>query len=459
MNYKKTFDMILCMDLDNGIAQNNKIPWYNSIDINFFKKITSETIDKFKTNIILMGLNTFKTIDNILPNRVNVVLTKQKLNNIRTITNIDDIFNLYDDNIENIFIIGGKQLYESLINHVNLRYIYVSKLKQSYNCDLFMSDNFISYINQNEKTILFNNDTIEISKYNCRSNPEYQYLDIIYKLLFLSNKKLCRNGYVYSSLYESLQFNIQDGFPLLTTKHVFMKGVFYELKMFLLGFTNTDYLRKHNVHIWDGNTNSSFINNNNLNLPEWCLGPMYGHNFRHFGLNYDINNIDNMQGGYDQLKYIIDTINNNPTSRRIIMTSYNPSVANEGVLYPCHGLLIQFYCDDNNLSLIMTQRSMDIICGCPFNIASYALFLIIVAKITNKTPYKIIINANDVHLYDEETHINASITSLSRKPFPFCKLNINKSLSSIDDIQTLEFSDIIITNYNKHNKLIVNMVP
>lgn len=284
------------------------------------------------------------------------------------------------------------------------------------------------------------------------NKEELQFHNLIKKILNQGDLRRTRNGEVYSIFGEKMEFDLSNGFPLMTTKRMFLRGVFEELKFFLSGKTDTNILKSKGVHIWDANTSQEFIDKIGLPYEEGDMGPMYGHQFRHYGADYISKDIDYTGKGYDQLEYVINEIINNPTSRRIIMTSFNPFDAQHSVLYPCHSICIQFYVNDNKLSCSMTQRSCDIMCGFPFNLASTALLIHIMCAIVNNRkdglnliPGKLILFFNDIHLYKE--HQEQALEQIKREPYNFPILNITKKVKNSDE---LEWKDIELKNYNCH---------
>lgn len=274
------------------------------------------------------------------------------------------------------------------------------------------------------------------------------------------DKRLTRNGNVYSLFGEKVEFDLTRGFPLMTTKKVFMRGIFEELKFFLLGQTDANILSQKGVHIWDANTSKEFIKKVGLLYNEGDMGPIYGHQFRHYGTQYIHKNTDYTNCGFDQLQYVINELKTNPSSRRIIMTTYNPIDAQMSVLFPCHGITIQFYVENEYLSCSMTQRSCDIMCGFPFNLASYALFVHILCEIVNSQsnknlkPGRLIMMLNDVHLYEE--HLEQAKTQTSRELYNFPLLQFKKKISKVED---LEWKNVEILHYKCHPAIKTQMVP
>ncbi len=220
-----------------------------------------------------------------------------------------------------------------------------------------------------------------------------------------------------------MRFDLRDGFPLLTTKKLHLKSIIYELLWFLKGDTNVKYLQDNGVRIW-----------NEWARPDGSLGPVYGYQWRSWP--------DYSGGHIDQIKEVIETIKNNPSSRRIIVSAWNVGDIPQMALPPCH-LLFQFYVADGRLSLMLYQRSADCFLGVPFNIASYALLLMMVAQVTGLEPGEFIHTLGDTHIY--HNHFEQVKEQLSRTPgqLPTMKLN-----PEIKDIFDFKYEDFELVNYN-----------
>ncbi|ABC65547.1 thymidylate synthase [Aster yellows witches'-broom phytoplasma AYWB] len=243
-----------------------------------------------------------------------------------------------------------------------------------------------------------------------------------------------------------MRFNLEEGFPLLTTKKMNLRSIIHELLWFLKGDTNIFYLVQNNVNIWNEwpyqkYQQSDFFQNETLkefvkkikNDPLFAtkhgnLGPVYGKQWRDFN-------------GVDQIKFLISEIKANPNSRRLILNSWNPSLLNQMALPPCH-VLIQFYVHQGKLSLQLYQRSGDVFLGIPFNIASYSLLLMMVAQVTNLQPYEFIHTLGDAHIYSN--HITQVQTQIQRTPKKLPQMILNPDIKNIDDFK---FIDFILKNY------------
>lgn len=238
-----------------------------------------------------------------------------------------------------------------------------------------------------------------------------------------------------------IRYDLQKGFPLITTKKVHFKSVAHELLWFISGSTNIEYLKQNGVTIWD----------------EWAdekgnLGPIYGHQLRNFGglygsELYDDRYKDVSSYGTDQLLNTIEQLKTNPNSRRHVITLWNPEDLDKQALHCCHGTVIQFYVRNGELSCSMYQRSADMFLGVPFNIASYALFTEMVAQVTGLKAKELIITLGDGHIYSN--HIEQVQEQLSRNvnKYSFPKLELNSLCKNIADFQ---FEDIKIWDYESY---------
>lgn len=280
------------------------------------------------------------------------------------------------------------------------------------------------------------------------------YLNFLEHILNNGSLKEDRtNTGTISTFGYQMRFNLQEGFPLLTTKKVHLKSIIHELLWFISGDTNIQYLTKNGVRIWNewpykkytespsylGETMDEFIEKIN-NDDEFAkiygdLGPVYGHQWRHF---------DGKERYVDQLALVIDQIKNNPDSRRLIVNAWNPPLIDEMALPPCH-MMFQFYVRDGKLSLQLYQRSGDAFLGVPFNIASYALLLMMVAKVTNLEPYEFVHTIGDAHIYTN--HLDQVNKQLSRTPYALPKMLIHRDTTNIEDFK---FEDFELVDYISH---------
>lgn len=245
-----------------------------------------------------------------------------------------------------------------------------------------------------------------------------QYLDLLDRILTEGVKKEDRTGTGTISVFgNQMRFNLEDGFPLLTTKKLHLKSIIYELLWFLHGDTNIKYLKDHGVSIWD----------------EWAdengeLGPVYGHQWRSWP--------DENGGTIDQIQNVVNQIKNNPDSRRMIVSAWNVAEVERMALPPCH-TMFQFYVANGRLSLQLYQRSADTFLGVPFNIASYALLLQMMAQVTGLKAGDFIHTTGDTHLY--LNHLEQAKLQLTRSPRPLPRMIINPDVKDIFDFKYEDF--------------------
>ena len=305
----------------------------------------------------------------------------------------------------------------------------------------------------------------KIKRYNCeveqpeqsREHEEYQYLNLLHDILEHGVMEKGRNGNTKSIFGSSMHFSLENGkIPILTTKKTAWKTCLKELLWFIRGDTNNEHLQSEGVHIWDGNGSREFLDSRGLtNNRVGDLGPIYGHQWRHFNADYKTCDEDYSGQGVDQLQEIIDTLKNpeTRTSRRMIMTAWNPCKLNEMALPPCH-ILCQFnVTDGNKLSCSMYQRSVDTILGQPFNIASYCFLTHLLAKHCGLEAHEFVYFMGNVHIY--ENAIDAAKLQITREPFEFPTLSIKEKRENISDY---EVNDFEVSNYKSHEAIKVAMI-
>jgi len=285
---------------------------------------------------------------------------------------------------------------------------------------------------------------------------ELSYLNLIDKILEKGEVRETRNATTKSLFGEKLEFDISNSIPFLTTKKLAWKIVIKELLWFLSGSTDNKKLQEQNVKIWNGNATREFMDKIGfLNREENDLGPIYGHQWRHFNAEYKDQNTDYTNKGIDQINQVINLLKNDPMSRRILLSAWNPSQISEMNLPPCH-MMAQFYVSaDKKLSCQMYQRSADVGLGLPFNIASYSVLTYILAKLSNLTPHKLIIVLGDAHIYS--THEESLKEQIKRKPFKFPKLVINPD-KNFEKVEDFNIEDFIIEEYSYYEAIIMDMV-
>lgn len=283
---------------------------------------------------------------------------------------------------------------------------------------------------------------------NGEIHDEYQYISLISDILKYGTLISGRNGNTLTVFGSAMHFNLDNGaIPILTTKKVAWKTCAKELFWFIKGSTDNTILQKNNVHIWDANASREFLDSRNLqHLPVNDLGPVYGHQWRHFNANYSGCQTDYNNKGVDQLEYIINCLKDPEErySRRLVMSAWNPEQLNEMALPPCH-ILAQFNVIGNELSCSLYQRSGDVGLGVPFNIASYSFLTHILAKHCGLVAKEFVYYLGNAHIYDD--HIEALREQITRKPYEFPKIEIKNKHNSIEEYS---LDDIEITDYKSH---------
>ena len=279
-------------------------------------------------------------------------------------------------------------------------------------------------------------------------HEEQQYLDLIQQVIAEGTDEVGRNGATRSIFGATMRFSLSGNrLPLLTTKKVAWKTCLKELLWFISGSTDNNVLKAQGVHIWDGNSSREFLDARGLtDYAEGQLGPIYGHQWRNFGGTAD-------RVGVDQLAAVIDQLRNDPTSRRIVMSAWNPQQLPAMALPPCH-VLCQFHItkssdgEPGHLSCAMYQRSCDLALGVPFNIASYSILTHLLARHCGLVADKLVYNMGNVHLYAD--HIEPIRAQLVLEPRPFPTLRIADQRPDIGDYTVADF---VVVGYESHETI------
>lgn len=285
---------------------------------------------------------------------------------------------------------------------------------------------------------------------------EYQYLNLIYDILNESHEHNSRNGRTFSVFGAGMVFSLEQGLiPILTTKQMAWKTCLKELLWFIQGKTDNRLLNAAGVHIWDDNASRDFMDSRGLShYAEGDLGPVYGHQWRHFNAEYEGHDADYTGKGVDQLAEIIRCLKH-PTerfSRRLIMSAWNPGQLDEMALPPCH-ILCQFNVDNmNRLSCALYQRSGDVGLGVPFNIASYSFLTHLLAKHCGLVTHEFVYYLGNAHIYDD--HVDTLQTQLMRRPMAFPRVEISVLR---DDINDYTIEDFRVLNYQSYDPIKMKM--
>ena len=451
----KQFNVILATDKNFVIGKDNSLPWDFSLDMKHFSNLTKPTSIFNHKNILIMGRRTWESMGcKDLPNRLNYVITSQDLSEHTNTLFFKDFYSAYCHASETkgeIWVIGGSKVYDSALRFWACDKIYWTLINGEF-------DGHIHF--DVSKYKIDWSDKIEYNEINKMDNTEYkltfkmgkvrhgveaQYLHTLHHLITTGEKRMTRNGFTYSKFNRTISWDLADGFPLLTTKKMFWKGIVEELLFFIRGETDTSKLSVKGVKIWDANTSRDFLDSlgfNNYAVGE--MGPMYGYQWR----NFNGQNID-------QLKKVIHEIKTDPHSRRILMTDFNPAQAHLGVLYPCHSIILQFYVEQGRLSCNMYQRSNDEFLGKGFNIASTSLLVHIISCLTGLNAGKVNLIAGDYHLY--EVHLEQAKLQLTRTPYDLPKL-VMTEFKTLEQVENSNLEDYKIIDYISHPIIKAQMV-
>ncbi|KAH9586705.1 Thymidylate synthase/dCMP hydroxymethylase domain [Trypanosoma melophagium] len=466
----RAFSVVVAVDENGGIGDGKSIPWNVPEDMKFFKDMTTKLRGKnvspslAKRNAVVMGRKTWESIPpkfRPLKDRLNVVLsrtvtTEQLLEDIPDgelrQAAINDIIAVnggleqalqllaspeYVSKIETVYCVGGGCVYAEgmrapcvhVLQAIYRTIIHLRDLKCSVHFNIPAPGTEAAAgvewiresITEDRQSTHATGTKYAFEKLIPRNLEEEQYLNLVSRIIREGNVKEDRTGVGTLSLFGAqMRFSLRGNrLPLLTTKRVFWRGVCAELLWFLRGDTYAQLLSDKGVHIWDGNGSRAFLDSRGLHdYAEMDLGPVYGFQWRHFGAEYKDYKTNYDGKGVDQIKQVVETIKTNPDDRRMIVTAWNPAALSKMALPPCH-MLAQFYVSNGELSCMLYQRSCDMGLGVPFNIASYALLTILIAKTTGLRPGELVHTLGDAHVY--KNHVEPCEEQLKRVPraFPF----------------------------------------
>ena len=471
----KNFNVILATDLKGGFGFNNHLPWDLPIDSNFFYSITKSHFVlpgiNQSENILIMGRKTWESMGRKpLPGRLCWVITSQyeELTNINTDPKTKFFKDFHSACAEtanftdsDIWIVGGLNIYEQSLRHWACDKVYWTKIKGIFDSDVSinMSDYSIVWTNSLTRTDINKIDgkSYELIFYQgyVKHQLEQSYLGTMFNIFVNGEKRKTRNGITHSLFNKTLCWDLADGFPLLTTKKMFWKGIVEELLFFIRGDTDSTKLSKLGVKIWEPNTTREFLDSNVFkDYPVGEMGPMYGYQWRFFNKPYPSTESDENQG-IDQLKKVIEEIKKDPHSRRILMSDFNPQQVHQGVLYPCHSIVIQFYVHEKRLCCSMYQRSADFFLGIPFNIASTSLLVHIISQLTNLKPGIVNLIMGDYHIYQE--HVDQVFEQIKRVPKKLPILQIPQ-FETLEQVEKSKLEDYQILHYESYPAIKAKMI-
>lgn len=504
------FNIIAAYANDYICGVDGKLPWKCEEDIESFKNITTSVSKKDceydMKNAVVMGYNTFCSIGKYLPNRYNFVIDKNGIEygdyvfdeNVYYyhIASLGDVLKIMHNEyrlslfIERVFIIGGEKIYEEFFDKYMYDYfiekMYITKINKKIEVMEGSKVSYFPFKKAFQKTVKRNNvtetnscayifndcwelDSVYVSSetkneyriYNGLDvlgydyvNNEREYLQLMYNVIEDGVECNDRTGVgTVSKFGAQIRFSLRNNtIPLLTTKKMFHRGIVEELLWFLRGETDSKILEEKNVNIWKGNTSRMALDG--LGLKEYAEGeggPIYGHQFRNFGAQWEIDSNGKrvvMKEGIDQVENVIEMLKNNRDSRRIMLSLWNPVDLDKMALPPCH-VLYQFRVYNGRISCSMYQRSCDTFLGLPFNICSTALMTMIFGRLSGLEPDEIIISIGDAHIY--KNHIEQVKSQLKRTPYSFPKINIKKRNQKM--VEDFRVEDFEIVGYESHSAI------
>eukprot|EP00760_Papus_ankaliazontas_P022921 PhM_4_TR19075/c0_g1_i1/m.716/K13998/DHFR-TS; dihydrofolate reductase / thymidylate synthase len=477
----RAFHLVVGATNSGGIGHNGALPWKLPTDMKRFKEVTTAPSAKSvtgKSNAVIMGRKTWESIPEKfrpLADRVNIIVSTTLKEAPAAGTHVAPSLRAALDlcvspsllsTIDRVFVIGGTSLFAEALDATSevgqhLASIYLTRVEKDYECNVVVPElaEGAAFSNrfhlETAATSAQDEDTpMRFERWIANNCEERQYLDLVRRILQSGVTKSDRTGVGTRSIFgNQMRFDLSGGrFPLLTTKRVFWRGVCEELLWFIRGDTNAKHLQDKDIHIWDGNASREYLDSIGLGHREvGDLGPVYGFQWRHYAAQYETCHSDYEGKGVDQLNNVIETLRKNPNDRRIIMSAWNPPALTDMALPPCH-VMCQFYVAEGKLSCMMYQRSCDMGLGVPFNIASYALLTILIARATGLKPGEFIHTLGDTHVY--LNHQDPLVQQLERDPRPFPYLHVKQDRATLEEYQ---FEDFELLDYHPYPTIKMEM--
>jgi len=472
---------------DFGIGHEGKLPWSIKPDMRRFREITT-TAPPGRKNAVVMGRKTYESLPKPLPDRYNVVLTRDSRESDSKVTystwqSLEQTLARLDPH--RVFIIGGAEIYRLAMEQLPIQRMYITEVFNAGGvavpCDIHFPKYDPLTLGNSQKDPLMV-DQVSDFHYDQTSglhyryvtystftgqlgpmryiNPEQQYLGIMTDILTKGIERGDRTGTGTISLFSTTQrYNLQHGFPLSTTKRMFFRAIFEELALYISGKTDNHILQEKNIHIWDGNTSREFLDKRGLtHYPEGDMGETYGFNFRHYGGEY-VNCIKDYpeEYGYDQIANLVHLLRTDPTSRRLIINLWNPATQHKAALPACL-MMYQFYVNPHakTLSCQIYLRSSDYFLANSWNACTGALLTHMLCNLEgiDLVPGELIVQTGDTHLY--KTHLSQVNENLSRQPYLPCQLvisnpnNGSESSEKRKSLSDFKFEDMKLIGYRAH---------
>lgn len=479
----KRFEMIAGVCHNRGLGFEGSIPWKCSADMKHFRQ-TTRTAREGLMNAIVMGRITWESFGGrALPKRLNVVLTRNwrefecDADNVVALPSLEHAAQYLSKrtDLDKWYIIGGAKLYAEAIEKDWCSRVILTQIDTDEQCDVFFPE-IPDYYDLSESTPLGSPKEGEpscmIHTYVNRYAAHYEqaYMNEMARLITIP-PIVGRNGPVHTEFQWEYTMDLQDGIPLFSTRRGFWKGICQELLFFIHGRTDARVLSNKGVRIWDGNTTREFLDSRGLkNYDVGDMGPMYGWVWRHYGAEYRGMEHDYAGEGFDQLRDLVDKILNDPTSRRMLLTVYDPSKVCQSVLAPCHSIATQFYvreeAGEKYLDMFTFQRSADMFLGVFFNIPSNALLLSILAQACGLLAGKLTTKFGNCHVYAE--HVDAVKQQLERTPstrFPnvlIKDMSVPDAAGGVDAvmewIESITYEDIKLLGYEPQGRINAPMI-
>lgn len=456
-----------------GIGKDGKMPWVKiNEDMKRFRDITMGCR-------VVMGRKTFESIGKPLDGRLNVVISRQKLNLTDKYDNVVVYDNLREavldgsEGPQRTVVIGGEKIYSECLTepelYRNLQTVYITRLEFyiAQKCDTFFPSGFFDNpdikgwkITQIETIsaipeVQNQPHKIEFTTYKHINEDEQNYLNLCKDIMNNGDLVNTRPGIKAKSVFSrQLRFNVRDGvFPALTTKKVFLRGSIEEMLFFVSGKTDTGILKQKGVHIWNGNTTREFLDKRGLHhYPEGDIGVSYSFQFRHAGAEdqYTGCHSDYTGKGVDQIAQVIEELKSDEPNRRIMINLWAVPHMDKMSLPPCLFCYV-FYKNEEYVSLQAIMRSADVFLGVPFNITGACLMLNMICHLAGRRPKELVLDMVDAHIY--ENHFEQIQEQMTRETYPFPRLRIKRSKEEIGTIDGFVYDDFEIINYCSHETL------